>query len=385
MNLEGRLHLSLELAQGHIRGAGLASERPVFAGRILEGRRSALAVASVALLFSLCGRAQTAALAAAVEVAQEREASAAVRCQRQAVVLAESAREHLWRLVVDLPQHVGGVPQVGALAVLRRIFEQSSVAVGGAEQWWAHPLQSASSVAWRQLADALDAYLSSAIFGQTLADWRARNHVAALNDWLAAKSSPVAEQLARLRARDFGEVSVPFLALAEVDSLQGAFARGSNFAKLPSLQGQPAETGPLARRHAEPLLRDWVAQRGRSAMARILARLVELADMPQRLRRLAAGEPDPALAQTRSASGGGLAAVETARGLLMHHVRMREDLIEELTIVAPTEWNFHPQGAWVQGMAGVECASREDALARGALLAYALDPCVAWELEVQHA
>ena len=54
-------------------------------------------------------------------------------------------------------------------------------------------------------------------------------------------------------------------------------------------------------------------------------------------------------------------------------------------IVAPTEWNFHPEGALVRGLVG-SAADDAATLARAThLLVQALDPCVACEVEVGHA
>jgi Ni,Fe-hydrogenase I large subunit len=77
--------------------------------------------------------------------------------------------------------------------------------------------------------------------------------------------------------------------------------------------------------------------------------------------------------------------VETARGLLVHRVRIAEGRVADYRIVAPTEWNFHPQGALARGLVGMG-AGNAIALKRQALLAVqALDPCVACSVEIAHA
>ena len=52
-------------------------------------------------------------------------------------------------------------------------------------------------------------------------------------------------------------------------------------------------------------------------------------------------------------------------------------------ILAPTEWNFHPQGAIARALAGLD-GSDDNALRRqAALLIEAVDPCVGYRLRVQ--
>ena len=55
------------------------------------------------------------------------------------------------------------------------------------------------------------------------------------------------------------------------------------------------------------------------------------------------------------------------------------------TIVAPTEWNFHPQGALAQGLVGRRVADAEHAVRDARVLVQALDPCVACGVEVADA
>jgi Ni,Fe-hydrogenase I large subunit len=113
----------------------------------------------------------------------------------------------------------------------------------------------------------------------------------------------------------------------------------------------------------------------------MVARLVELALLIEG--RVAAA--DMGVEGLTLGEGDGLAAVQTARGLLLHRVRLADGRVADYQIVAPTEWNFHPEGALVRGLVGIE--ARDDAgLVRSAqLVVQALDPCVACRVEVGHA
>jgi len=89
------------------------------------------------------------------------------------------------------------------------------------------------------------------------------------------------------------------------------------------------------------------------------------------------------------AEGAGMALVRTARGALMHYVRIdhaggAEKVAEYLTI-APTEWNFHPQGTLVSGLTGVRAADEEQLMEIARNWVLSLDPCVGYRIEVCHA
>jgi len=129
-----------------------------------------------------------------------------------------------------------------------------------------------------------------------------------------------------------------------------------------------------------------LARRGRCAGLRVFARLMELARLGGRMRDLSNGLNDaPWLRVARDAAGAGLAAVEMARGVLIHRAELDGDTVRRYRIVAPTEWNFHPQGAYMRGLAGQPAADEAAARQAAALLAHALDPCVAYDLRIRHA
>jgi coenzyme F420-reducing hydrogenase alpha subunit len=152
------------------------------------------------------------------------------------------------------------------------------------------------------------------------------------------------------------------------------------FAVAPTLAGQPAETGALARRADEPLVAAALGD-GRRVAARLAARRADL-DF------LARGLLEPELLQgwlggAPVAPGVGLARVETARGLLLHLMQVKDGRVAGYVIVAPTEWNFHAQGAFAGEIVGSPAATRDEAEGLARRLALALDPCVSYEVVVE--
>ena len=80
-----------------------------------------------------------------------------------------------------------------------------------------------------------------------------------------------------------------------------------------------------------------------------------------------------------------MAAVQTARGLLLHRARIVDERVEDYEIVAPTDWNFHPQGSAASALMKL---AAKDAVAlerRAAMTVQAFDPCVAYRIEIGHA
>jgi coenzyme F420-reducing hydrogenase alpha subunit len=162
--------------------------------------------------------------------------------------------------------------------------------------------------------------------------------------------------------------------------------RDATFARAPVWDGVPVETGALARQQAHPLVAALRARDGNVVSTRMVARLTELAALLLRLRSdpMSPGEP-PAVRGFALGEGEGLAAVETARGLLLHRVRLAKGSVAAYAIVAPTEWNFHPAGALARGLARLTARSEHALMRHVRIAVQALDPCVACHVEVEHA
>ena len=125
--------------------------------------------------------------------------------------------------------------------------------------------------------------------------------------------------------------------------------------KAPRLGGAIAETGAVARQvlAGHPVVVDAVRRSGTNVYTRVLARLLELAQvlplMEQWLMALRPGEPWHAPVPV-PASGHGVGLGEAARGALGHWLSVEDGRLTHYQIVAPTSWNFSPRDA--QGVPG---------------------------------
>jgi len=411
MNLEGRIDILLTRHGDAPATVSIHSTRPQLAQKLLAGRTPEEAAHLAGLVFSLCGKAQQVAAEAACEAAQGQIPDAAASRARETAVLLELAQEHAWRLLLDWPQQQGMPPDQASQLRLR--------------QRAADPLR---------FAETLDDLLLNTLLGEPANLWLGRD-LAGFDAWRHAGGTPTARLFAELAvpparkeqpsrppwgpsrswggpANDLrGEGADSGISQASLlpplqrleDAAAHELARQAlehpAFCGQPLWHGAPAETGALARVHEQPLLAAWIAQRGRGAGARLLARLLELAELPTRLSGLcSAGVPagcfgsderagkDAGATWVRAWSLGdnaGLAGVETSRGLLLHAVRLRDGKVAEYRIVAPTEWNFHPAGPLFQALSGL--APGDGLEARARLVAQSLDPCVAFAIDVTDA
>lgn len=352
------LRLSVAVEAGRIVSPRLAVARQLSPIAVLRGRPPEDALSLVPLLFSLCGTAQQVAALGACEEAMEIAVAAPQTAARRLLVGAETLGELCLGVLRDWPQGLGQPARLEAARTLRATLLSLRAALGPGP--WHLPGGARLKIDRKAIAAALKearAQIVAAVFGGTAP--RAPEH------WGDIGPGPAHDLLRHLyihALEGFGACVVP--AVGE------ALPRG------------PAETGPLVRRRDDPAVAAAVARHGNGLLARATARLADIAATLRDIEETAAELCDDAPKGPGGApSGQGSGRVEAARGLLVHHIALAEGRIADWTILAPTDWNFHPDGPVVRGLSDAPAGADPERRAR--LLVAALDPCVACEVEVR--
>lgn len=303
----------------------IASNRTASVSGLLAGREVGEALALLPMVFSLCGHAHCAAAQLATG-----QGAADMR-----LVLAENAREHLLRILLGWQGGGTSMPAPPVMALVADMHEA---------------IENRDTVS---VAATLDDYLEAHVFGCPPEDFLAGK------SWLGAKTQAAAY------LRDIQENGWQALGQTDPAPLPTLPARmlakrmqEPGFCRYPDWQGTPRETGPFARHAQHPL----VAAHGSGLLARLMARLVALALLPAQMRRSTPQDATPPFGM-----------VETARGRLVHMAELEGGRIASYKILAPTEWNFHPEGVAAKALKGL-------APAQAKAVIEAIDPCVDFEL-----
>ena len=301
----------------------------------------------------------------------------------------------------------------------------------------------ASAIAAAPALTALSAITKRQVLGQSPGDWLATTRdLQALRHWARRSDTAAARLIALVDHQGWAGLGrspvavLPPLTLAALDArLSGPGAEA--FIATPLWQGAAAESTPFARQLDQPLVADLARELGNGLLPRLAAQLVELAsllvELPRLLVALADGatpdaparEPatpaDPVRGPARPSGNGpghlaskvplpndltagvvaaqgvspqgleaaaaqsagtGLAQVQAARGLLVHRLTLERGRLADYRILAPTEWNFHPQGAAALGLANLPPADDATLRRLAGLFITALDPCIAYDISV---
>lgn len=365
---EGRVELRVEWGGSEARAASVCSRRPQ-PQSLLRGLSLEQVCAVIPRLYTLCGDAQTVAVEALRTLLRTGEPDVVSRQDWAERVRLEIIREHLWRLGLDWPGAIGTAPQPTRVRELLASRTQFAVDRAAARSWAAGTLQE--------------------LVGSPVEPWIRELDPQPFARWLRAAPTALARLLAQLRPRlsGLGRSQAPLFRGTDLGSLvRDVLPRlqtDPDFHWRPDWNGQVFEMGPLARNRDQPLIQALLAESGSpDSWLRVVARVLELV---QALQSLAAGQPaGPAMAWHREPREA-VVALEMARGVLLHWARADGNGVAAYRIVAPTEWNFHPEGPARQGLLQLQRADEQQVRERVKLQVMALDPCVQYELEIADA
>lgn len=351
--------------------ARIGSTRALHLGRLFEGKTFEEVSETLPLIFGVCGVAQAHASALACREALGQPLSGLHRLHRAWRTDLETFREHSFKILSTWPLLVGEKPVVPGLKILQGFPQLQTVHLEGTLGWEA-AVQDAVSL----FRDAISPF----IFGEETSRWVQRESESALREWIEARQTVASRLLARLLENGWDRLdssSTAFLPKLKASMLHKRLQEedSGTFEAEPQWEGSCYETGSLARQVSNPMVQEWIVRRGLGLGARFLARLVELARLS--LRPWCSNGEEVCHSPAHSGQEGqGLGQVEAARGRLIHRVEMGPDRrVQRYQIVAPTEWNFHPQGALVQDLEALEGPAAQ-VRERAHCWVEALDPCV---------
>ncbi|MCP3867030.1 MAG: hypothetical protein GY703_02835 [Gammaproteobacteria bacterium] len=381
MSVEGQLSIRLGVTDKAVDRVSIESNRPVHASRVLNGKDVSESQQLIPLLFAVCGTAQSCAGVRACEQALGFPAAERMQQLRDSLVSMETLREHLWRILLDWPSITDAEKDSEGVTEITRIlydFRQAlglsgdPFTVGGTEF-------RADSGALMAVRERVRGLLRIRVYSVVPGEWLGIEDPERLLAWAERRGTVAARLIHRLVQTGWGAVgacdSTPLPPLSE-QQLHVAF-RQSGYVKYPRWNGNCCETSAMTRVESR-LLEELKAVYGNGLLVRLVARLTEMAQLAERL------PVGPLDSGGRALSSGtavnpGIGQVAAARGQLVHRVELSGITVCNYQILAPTEWNFHPEGVVAQALSTLR-GDPERVEQQARLLISAVDPCVGYRL-----
>ncbi len=379
---EGGIDIIVTTESSRIVDVAIANYRPLGMTSRLAGFTPEVAVTRIVSLFSVCRIAQGLAGSMAVEQALGIDPGPSQQAARSLLLRGETALDHATSALLVWPTLVGKRPVAfHALKALRTSLAGLCDCLYPDGDWMrpGGGRLAPDQTALTARLDAAEAAIEEARLTLPL-------DIKRWKEWAHSATGPGAElfrMLEQNKREGYGATNVKLLGGFDHMALESRLAADgdSSFVAQPEWEGEPRETGPLARRINDPLVCAVVADHGRGLTARFLAQCVETTRCVVEMRDLSENIRGERSLPVPEADGVGLGLVEAARGWLAHRVEIADGHIRRHQILAPTEWNFHPKGTLAQGLIESGPQQSPDRLAR--LLVTALDPCVPYRIEVR--
>lgn len=355
----------LRLRPGQDCPRSVENRRPDLAEALVRGKPAGEAPGLLGSLFSLCGHAHRLCAEMALNAAAGRGAMGRPGAER--LLQFETLCEHVRRIGIDWPLALAlpasrDTVAASALTSLHgcpALLGGAAAPLSDTRRWLERQLLGMPAQEWLELWSREPGWWAEWSAGGS--GWLPRlvREARSVADWAVVPAEPL-----HVHA---GTVSLRQLARS--------LSEDAGYTRQPSWQDGCAETGTWTR------LNDAARPMPATPWLRLGARLAELArltlpDAPGH------GSGWLSFGAQQIAAGEGLAWVEMARGLLVHHARL-DRVVVGYRVLAPTEWNFHAEGAVARALAGLSPSRDVQTQRRIAALMAAYDPCVRFEVESQ--
>jgi hypothetical protein len=354
-SLSGEIEIRLLVRKQQVEQVEIHSKRPRAIGRLLVGQTSQSALERLEWVYGLCKVAHTSALALAWAACQEGQERVVAGSHLRFQILLEAARElglRLGKEVLNLPSD--------ALARLIQLGQGQPARLSDVGRR-VEADQALGQI--KQIAEWAQTYLGDADLSryETLSSAPPSKHVQSL-------SRTHSERFLRTMAEQ----------IQYDPQLQS---------QAPTFMGQCMETGVLARALSKGT--NIIGATEGTPVARVNCLIREMYDLIDLMRHVVneyPTEPDcfdlgDGMA-IKTSPHSAIACVETARGRLIHQVTWDKThyAIQAYHIVAPTEWNFHPEGELHRMLMGLS-GDLETVQHHARLLSQLWDPCVPISIE----
>ena len=243
----------------------------------------------------------------------------------------------------------------------------------------------AQALQWETFSQTLNDGIFGSSFGGNSATWLASD----LHQWASQQQTQAASfihWLSQQTWKNAGESNLTHLPIIDDNALLHVIlTKQHQFTSQPNWKNQCYELSWFSRKqhslkntkHTAPAITQSV--KGNGIFSRMVARLVEIADLMATL--------DDFFIHNRTllapkSTAEGLAHCHAARGRLSHYIDVEGNNIKKLLILAPTEWNFHPQGVTQNSLCNLHSGNEKTLRQQADLLIHAIDPCVGYQLAI---
>jgi Coenzyme F420-reducing hydrogenase, alpha subunit len=317
-------------------------------------------------VFSICTHAHAAAAWGALMAAAGGSVDKNIKMLHTLAVQVETVQESLRSLTFQLPEELRDVAMMRSFA---QAWRESNAFLSRLKQI----IQSGTIETpdhYRTVLALWDEFCANHVFGDGSAVFLEKAaHTRSLSEF---PPTPVLQWFRCLAQ------NAPLLGRAIISPLPSKYYR-NGVLSWEELTAPPYEASCWLRVEQEPSMRFVTERFGNNVAARIAARMVDVA----RTLTILFGDYEGQhwIRSYQAAEHCGAVEVKCARGVLMHRARVENGEIVAYDICSPTDWNLHEKGALLT-LVDASAQDRDRLHRHATWLVQALDPCVAFDIEI---
>jgi coenzyme F420-reducing hydrogenase alpha subunit len=390
MSIEGEIKISVVARSGQVESVSITSTRPLHITKLFAGKSIDSVAEIMNALYQLCNTAHRFAF---LRLLDESAVITLSQNEIQAYKLLldlETIREHCFSIASKWSQDADNLIDTNIINLLATLKEINSTLFANTDALSLadKELQSFNSI--NKLIIKLEQQLQNLLIGSKNNSESIFTDMDSFNNWLQvgeSKSVTFLNYLQQHKLNEIGDVKVshlPDLNLQEVSALLNNDA----YIQHPSYQEITCETTPYSRQSKHQFIKQLVNVHGNGVLTRAVSQLLEVFELLNKVKhdyRDIEPENISYNIQLPVLETSALVQLEAARGRLVHQLSIENEKIKTYQILAPTEWNFHPEGVLNNMIKSLSFTDKEDLIKRVKLLVNAIDPCVGYSVEVDHA
>lgn len=388
MTIAGELTIDISCKDKKLQ-TSIKSTRPIQAASVFSGKTISQTVNMIPLVFSVCAKAQTVTAIRAIEGALSIGQSKHVESLRESLILLENLKEQALRVAIDWPVYINEAADkallshinMGIVGLMQTLLATGVMAVDAKQvNDYSH---NEAKKQWQLFSERL----SQAVFGLSAYNWlEISTNKEQLENWSKKQSTIAARFIDWLDQQPWkhsGQSTIaPLLAVSDEELFAKLKQAGYEYTAQPDWNNCCYEVSWFSRTQTSGSQSEGGITKN-DIMSRMLARLKEIAGL---MVQLDSFYKNTERFSVKPSSVKGMAHSDAARGRLTHVIELdtNNSTVNNLLILAPTEWNFHPQGVAASSLNNlhIQQDSIEDIRKQAELLIHAIDPCVGYQLNI---
>ena len=387
MPIEGEIKINVAGKSGQVESVSITSSRPLHITQFFKGKSIDTVADLINTLYHLCNTAHRFSFLRLLDSSGVIKLSKNEISAYQLLLDMETIREHSFSIATKWGQGSDRSVDTNIVNLLTILKEISTTLFSGADPLSLvdKELQAFNSI--DELIIKLENQLGLLLIDAHPESMHPFLDYDSFNHWLQNSNSQSAVFLNYLKEHQFDDLgNVEAFHLPDFDP-QGisVLLQNADFIKQPMYQNTIFETTPYSRQSEHQLIKQLFSIYGNGLFTRAVAQLLEVFELLNNIKHNYTDIKFEKISYEIQRFGGesnALVQLEAARGRLFHQISVQDDKIDSYQILAPTEWNFHPQGVLNRMIETLTYKNEEDLIDKIKLLVNTVDPCVGYSIEI---